>query len=215
MVVQNASNPSLQSFPRAAELLASGTRDPIVLANLKSWAPGELTRSLHLLSSECGKNPIVRQYALRSLDTCNPDQVRILQYSSIVFQYSVILLLRYSVINLTHKTLCRRCLAISGRLFYIRKWQVWYIWLLGEWNFAIKGTLCFEGTLFIYRGYFIRDHTETKIDRLALDNHDEFVLISTENGEANRYALWIHDASIYDTCATDWTANILARSIQA
>ena len=153
MVVQNASNPSLQSFPRAAELLASGTRDPTVLANLKSWAPGELTRSLHLLSSECGKNPIVRQYALRSLDTCNPDQVRILsyKYSVIVSQYSIIVVqyivkvLQYSIIVSTHKTLCRRCLAILWKTILHPKvaslTQMATMWM----EYCYKGNTMFWG----------------------------------------------------------------------
>lgn len=73
-MAQNAASQSLQASPKAAELLAQSTTDPAVLANLKSWAPGELLQSLHLMSSPCGKNPVVREYALSSLHTCDPDQ---------------------------------------------------------------------------------------------------------------------------------------------
>lgn len=74
-VVMYASDLGLRRNPRAAELLSFVTTDNTILQNLKYWSPGPLLQSLHTMSSSHGKHPEVRAYALRSLDTCDPNEV--------------------------------------------------------------------------------------------------------------------------------------------
>lgn len=67
----------MQADPNAAELLAAseGPGAESAVAHLAQWAPAMILRALQMMSGPQGSREAVRAYALRSLLTCNPEQV--------------------------------------------------------------------------------------------------------------------------------------------
>ena len=77
LVVATAASVQLQALPSAAVMLAVATNDAAVLTQLQRWAPAHFLQALTMLAGAQGQHPAVRAYALRSLHTCPPEQVRI------------------------------------------------------------------------------------------------------------------------------------------
>lgn len=80
-VVANRNLPDVQSMPEAALLMVSTCQQKGLKAAapewqaLGTWAAGQASQGLQLISGPAGGNPHVRAYAVRCLDNTDPEQV--------------------------------------------------------------------------------------------------------------------------------------------
>jgi len=78
LVASHAHNPEVQALSEGVRYLANPAAtasDIPELACLTSWAPVSLLQTMSLISTPAGRHPAVSAFLLRSLDSCDPEDV--------------------------------------------------------------------------------------------------------------------------------------------
>jgi phosphatidylinositol 4-kinase len=73
-IASTATDPSIQILPKAVRYLISSAEQS-KFSLLSSWATVGLSEAIHLMTMPSGRHPLVVKYVLRSLQSCDPEEI--------------------------------------------------------------------------------------------------------------------------------------------
>lgn len=73
-IASTATDPSIQVLPKAVRYLI-GSSEQSKYSLLASWATVGLSEAIHLMTMPSGRHPLVVKYVLRSLQSCDPEEI--------------------------------------------------------------------------------------------------------------------------------------------